>query len=86
MPDDTYGPFQNMVDKGREAYKSANDFMNKIMPSKLASPAKDEADPGMVKDANKSFIHPTQTAAQKKVSPAVTPGKTVTKTGPRKRM
>ena len=85
MADDQYGPFQPMVDKVRGAYKSANDFMDKIMPSKLSGADRYEADPGMVQEANKSFIHPTQTKAQKRPSVAAkVQMKVPTKSGPTK--
>jgi len=82
-----------LIDMARGIYKGANDLINKI-PSFSPKPdahqqAIDEmnkqANDRWVQDTNKTYIHPTQTAAQKKSTPAPTPGKIMTKASPRKR-
>lgn len=73
----------------RSVWKKGNDLVNKI-PTPGYTPKSDPqkqtgADPGMVDAANKSFIHSTQTAAQKKSAPAPSSGKITIKSAQRKR-
>jgi len=74
-----------LIDWAKGVYKGANDLINKIpTPGYKPSPSPG-ADPGMVDEANKSFLHPTQTKAQSR--PAVTPKvamKSAQKSSPRK--
>ena len=80
--DDITGPF-----------KKANDFLTNLGKSvpeqktahqKAIDEMNKQANDKTVQDANKTYA--TQTTAQKKATPAPTPGKIPVKTGPRKRM
>ena len=87
-----FGPLQPIVDDARGVYKKVNDWISKVPGGTPTSDhdkaiqemSKQATDKG-VQDATKSFA--TQTAAQKKGTPAATPGKVITtKAGPRKKM
>lgn len=93
MDDQDYGAAQPIIDVAKGAYKKVNDFFSHVpTPGYDPKTDHDKAVDAMnkklndqrVADANKSFA--TQTAAQKKGTPAPTPGKTMIKTGPRKKM
>ena len=84
-----------LVSMARGIYKGANDLINKIPTPGLKSSQESDHDVAIkqmnkqandktVADANKTYI-PTQTAAQKKGTPAPTPGKTMIKPAQRKR-
>ena len=94
MADDQQDP-SGLVDMARGIYKKANDWWSKI-PTPGYNPDqrtphqkaidemnKQATDKG-VQDATKSYA--TQTAAQKKATPAPTPGKIVTSKAQRKKM
>ena len=90
MADDAGQDVVNSItDPVKGAWKKVNDLADKI-PSFGVKPAKTDdksypADPGLLKQANDSYLHNTQTKAQQKSSPPAPQGKTVIKTGPRKR-
>lgn len=84
-----------LISTARQVYKGANDLINKIpsfgvsVEHKQPSPEVQELNKQMndksVQDANKTYVHSAQTAAQKKsVAPAPT-GKTMIKPAQRKR-
>lgn len=94
MDDQDYGAAQPIIDVAKGAYKKVNDFFSHV-PTPGYDPKSDhdkaidemnkQAQAKRVQDATKSFA--TQTAAQKKGTPAPTPGKIVIqKAGPRKKM
>lgn len=90
-----FGPLQPIVDDAKGAYKKVNDFFSKIPTPGYKPDQQSDHDKAIaemnkklndqrVADANKTFA--TQTAAQKKATPAPT-GKIITqKAGPRKKM
>lgn len=81
----------NITDPIKGAYKKANDWLNKI-PTPDNTSAHDKAvgvmnkaaDDKTVQDANKTYMHSTQTAAQKKSTPASSAKSTI-RPLPRKR-
>lgn len=88
MDDQEYGPAQPLVDVVKGAYKKFNDLTGRIPTPGYKPPDDSKPDTSWhdqkVQEATKTFA--TQTAAQKKATPAQTPGKTVTqKPSPRKR-
>ena len=94
MDDQDYGAAQPLVDVVKGAYKKANDWLSKVPTpgynqdqktphQKAIDEMNKQANDKRVQDATKTYA--TQTAAQKKSTPAPTPGKTAIKTGPRKR-
>ena len=94
MDDQDFGAAQPLVDVVKGAYKKANDWLSKVPTpgykpdqqsdhDKAVQEMNKQANDKRVQDATKTYA--TQTAAQKKVTPAPTPGKTIIKTGPRKR-
>jgi hypothetical protein len=95
MPDDQQESESPLLDMARGAYKGVNDLINKI-PTPGYKPQQSDHDKAVqdmnkkatdqgVQDANKSFIHDTQTPAQKKSPPARTSAKVVVKVAQRKR-
>lgn len=95
MADDDLEGKSPLIDMARGVYKKANDWISKIptpgyKPDQQSDHDKAVADMNKklndqrVADANKTYV--TQTAAQKKSTPAPT-GKIITqKSGPRKKM
>lgn len=100
MAQDDYGAAQPIIDVFKGAYKKVNDLADKIptFGLKPASPSSAPDSPWhdeMVKEATKSIADqqaadakkiPTQTMAQKRISPSAKPqAKLMTKPSPRKR-
>lgn len=95
MDDQDYGAAQPIVDVAKGAYKKVNDFFSKI-PTPGYKPDQQSDHDKAIADVNKKLndqrvadatkTYATQTAAQKKSTPAPT-GKIITqKAGPRKKM